>query len=226
MQVDAEAALQAIDRRDQAVHVGGVSRPHLRAHRPAVAIEENGEDHLIEIGPMVLGEPAPSKSLTARTLEIEARRVHEHDVERGQKVAPAGEQLLLQNVLHAARRKRRRRVLLVLGQFLAEPRHRAIKMMQLDPVDAVDAVVLAPAVGGAVRAATEQAVQHGQERRALQRELMPAPARQALDHALAARLLPHPLEGERRPEAPRRRHLRLAAIERVEHDRLLGKARA
>ena len=54
-----------------------------------------------------------------RTFEIEAGRVHEHDVERGQKVAPAGEQLLLQDVLHAARRKRRRGVLLVFGQLLA-----------------------------------------------------------------------------------------------------------
>ncbi len=59
--VDAEPALQPIDRRDQAADVGGVSRPHFRAHRAAVAIEEHGQDHLIEIGPMVLGEPAPSE---------------------------------------------------------------------------------------------------------------------------------------------------------------------
>ena len=98
--------------------------------------------------------------------------------------------------------------------------------MQLDPVDAVDAIILAPAVGGAVRAAAEQTVQHGQERRALQRKVMLARARQAFDHAPAAGLLPHPLEGERRTDAPGRDHSRLAALERVEHDRLLGKARA
>jgi hypothetical protein len=96
--VDAESPLQAIDRRDQASDVGGVSRPHLRAHRPAVAVEEHGQDHLVEIGPMVLGETAPSKRLAARALEIEAGRVHEHDIERGQKIAPTGEQLLLQNI--------------------------------------------------------------------------------------------------------------------------------
>jgi hypothetical protein len=105
---------------------------------------------------------------------MEARGVHEHDVERGQKVAPTGEQRLLQDVLHAARRKRRRGVLLILGKLLAEPRHGPIEMMQFQAVDAVDAIILAPAVGGAVRAAAEQAVQHGQERRALQRELMVA----------------------------------------------------
>jgi hypothetical protein len=155
-------------------------------------------------------------------LDPGARGVHEHDVERGQKVAPAGEQLLLQNVLHAARRKRRRGILLVFGKLFAEPRHRAIEMMQLEALGAVDAIIFAPAVGGAVRAAAEQAVQHGQERRALQREVMLARARLAFDHVPAARLLPHPLKGQRRPDAPGRDCRRLAAVERIEHDRLLG----
>src|SRR5208283_5331703 len=115
---------------------------------------------------------------------------------------------------------------LVFGQFLAEPRHRAVEMMQFDLVDALDAIILAPAVGGAVRAAADEAVQHSQERRALQRELVPAFARQALDHAPAARLLPHPLEGERRTDPARRNDRGLAAVERVEHDGLVGEARA
>ena len=223
--VDAKTALQAVDRRDQAFHVGGVARPHLGAHRPAVAVEQHGENHLVEVGPMVLREAAPSERLAARAFEIEAGRVHEHDVERGQEITPGGEKVLLQDVLHAARRKWRRGVLLVLGKLLAQPRHRAVEMMQLDPVDAGDAVVLAPAVGGMVRAAAHQTVQHGQERSALQRELVVAHPRQALDHAPAAGLLPHPLEGERRTDTPRRDRRRLAPVERVEHDRLLGEAR-
>jgi len=74
---------------------------------------------------MVVGEAAPSECLTARALEIEARGVHEHNVERGQKVAPADEQLFLQNVLLAARRKRRRGVLMVFGQF--SPSHAIVR---------------------------------------------------------------------------------------------------
>ena len=144
---------------------------------------------------MILGEAAPPERLTASALEIEARRVHEHDVERGQEVAPGGEQVLLQDVLHAARRKRCRAVLLVFRQFLAQPRHRAIEMMQFDPVDAVDAIILAPAIGGAVRAAADEAVQHGQKRRALQRELMVARLRQALDHG------PQPVSSHTRSKA-------------------------
>src|SRR5271166_4123078 len=174
---------------------------------------------------MVLGEAAPSERLAARAFEIKARGVHEHDVERGQKVAPTGEQILLQDVLHAARREWRRAILLVAREFLAEPRHGAIEVMQFELLDPFDAVILAPAVGGAIRAAAEQAVQHGQERRALQREVVLAPARQALDHAPAARLVPHPLEGKRRTDAPGRDRRRLAAVERVEHNRLVGEAR-
>jgi hypothetical protein len=86
--IDAKAALQTIDRRDQAGHIGGVSRPHLGAHRPAFAVEEHGQNRLVEIGPVVLGEAAPSERLAARALEIEAGRVQEHDVERGQEIAP------------------------------------------------------------------------------------------------------------------------------------------
>ena len=174
---------------------------------------------------MVLGEAALSEGLAAFALEIEARRVHEHDVEGGQQVAPTSEQLLLQHILHAARRKRRRARLLVLRRRLAEPRHGAIEMMQFETVYAVDAIILAPAVGGAVGAAAKEAMQHGEERRALQRKIVLARARQPLDHALAARLLPNPLEGQRRPDAKRRHDLGLAAIERIEHDRLVSEAR-
>src|SRR5208337_4465233 len=101
--------------------------------------------------------PAPPSVWPAGALKIEARGVHEHDVERGEQIAPTREQILLHDVLHAARRKRRRGVLPVFGKLLAEPRHRAIEMMQFEPVDPFDAIILSPAVGGAVRAAAEQA---------------------------------------------------------------------
>jgi hypothetical protein len=65
------------------------------------------------------------------------------------------EQPLLPHVLQA-RSKRRAAVLLLFRQLLAQPRHRPIKMMQVEPLNAGDGVVLAPAIGGAVGAAHEQ----------------------------------------------------------------------
>jgi hypothetical protein len=38
----------------------------LSADRPAVAIDEHGEDHLVQVRPMFLGEPATPERLAAR----------------------------------------------------------------------------------------------------------------------------------------------------------------
>src|SRR3974390_688034 len=70
--LNGKALAQSVDHGREAGKMGGVSRPHLRAHRPAVAIEQHGEDHLIEVWTMVLGEAALSQRLAALALEIEA----------------------------------------------------------------------------------------------------------------------------------------------------------
>jgi len=55
-------------------------------------------------------------------------------------------------------------ILILRRQFLAEPRHCPIELMQVEPVDAGDAVVvLAPAIRRAVGAADEQPVRHSEE---------------------------------------------------------------
>src|SRR6516225_2099253 len=68
-------------------------------------------------------------------------------------------------MLHAARGERRAAILLLLRQFLAQPGHRPIEMMQIEPLNADDGVVLASAI-----------------------------ARQLADHRAAAGLLPQPLD--------------------------------
>src|SRR5262249_16030121 len=57
---------------------GGVARPHLRAHRPPVAIEQHREDHLPQVRPMVLAVAVPAQRLPASVLEVQAGGVHEH----------------------------------------------------------------------------------------------------------------------------------------------------
>src|SRR6516225_7166113 len=66
-------------------------------------------------------------------------------------------------MLHAARGERRAAILLLLRQFLAQPGHRPIGMMQIEPLNADDGVVLASAIARAVGAAHEQPVQHREE---------------------------------------------------------------
>ena len=64
---------------------------------------------------MILGKAALSEGLSARSLEIEAGRVHEHEIERAEQIAPPREQFLLDDVLQATRREGRGAVLLIFG---------------------------------------------------------------------------------------------------------------
>ena len=91
-------------------HVGGVARPHLRAHRPAVLIHDDADHHLVEVRPVVLGMTALAECVAAAALEVQRRGVHEHHRELAQQVALARKQPLLDEVLDAARRVRAHRL--------------------------------------------------------------------------------------------------------------------
>jgi hypothetical protein len=81
-------------------------------------------------------------------------------------------------------------ILFVARQFLAQPRHRPIKVMQVEPLYAIDPVVLAPAVRRPIGPAREQAMQHGEENRAFECELVLAFSCEFFDHGAAAGLFP------------------------------------
>ena len=108
---DGEASAEPVDHRDQCRHVGGVARPHLRAHRPPIAIEQHGEDHLPQVRTMILAVAVLAQRLAAGALEVKVGGVHEHQVEPRQQIAPMREQPLLNHVLQAARCERRAAVL-------------------------------------------------------------------------------------------------------------------
>ena len=105
--LNGKALAQPIDHRNEAADIGRVPWPHFCANWSTVAIEQHGENHLIEVRPMVFGEAALSQRLATRSLEIEAGRVHEHEVELAEQIAPAREQLLFDDVLQAAWREER-----------------------------------------------------------------------------------------------------------------------
>ena len=98
--------------------------------------------------------------------------------------------------------------------------------MKAEALDALDPAILPPAVGGAIRAAQKQAVQNGEENRALQRKIMLARTGEALDDRAAARLLPQALEHQGGPDLSRRAHRRLAVGDGAHDDGLVGEARA
>ena len=186
---DGEATAQAVDHRNEGRHIGGVAGPHLRADRPAVLVDDDADDHLVQGRPVVLGMAALAERGAARALEIQGGGVHEHHRQIGEEIAPAREQPLLDEILDAARNQRpvgllRRR------QFLAEPSHGAVEVMELQPRDAVDAVVVAPLLAGAVGAGHHQPMQDGQEDGALDGKLEAAIGEQLLEDRLAPGVAP------------------------------------
>ena len=66
---DMEALAQTVDNRQQHRDVGGVARQHLGADWPPLAIDDDGQDHLLQIRPMVLRVAVSPQALAARAVE-------------------------------------------------------------------------------------------------------------------------------------------------------------
>jgi hypothetical protein len=113
---------------------------------------------------MILRVAVPAEAVAAGTGEGETRGINKHQIEPREQVAPVLEQPLFGEVLVATRRKRAGAVLLALGQRRAKPGHGAIEMVQFEPLAPGDPVILAPALGGAIRAAAHQPIQRRQIR--------------------------------------------------------------
>jgi hypothetical protein len=84
---DIEAPAQPVDDGDHGRHIGSVARPHLRAHRPPVAVEQHGQDHLLQVRPVILAVAVLTQRLPAGALKVQAGGVHEHQVEPREQVA-------------------------------------------------------------------------------------------------------------------------------------------
>src|SRR5262249_16875774 len=109
--------------------------------------------------------------------------------ETSEEIAPPLKQLLLQHVLDTAWRQSATR-LLALRQLLTKPAHGGIEMMEFEFIDTIDAIILAPMFTRPVGARHHQAMQHGQEHRAFDRELETPPRKQILHNGTAPALLP------------------------------------
>ena len=193
---DPEPATEAIDDGDQRRHVGGVARPQFAADRPPLAVEHRPDDHLVEVGPMVLAEAPLADVLAALALEVDRGGVEEDQLQAAEEVAPVAEHALLDPVLDAAGCERRLVLLLIRGQFLAEPGHGPVEVVELEVVAALDLVVGPPLVGGPVAAGVEEAMEDGEEDGPLDVELEAASLQELLDDLAAAGLLPEPLEDQ------------------------------
>ena len=133
-----EATLQACSDLVEGGDVGGVARPHLAAHRDTVPVNHHPQHHLFAIAAVVLALAVVAEGVAAVAGEEQRGGVEEHQVERAEEVAASSEQFLLDEVFDAPRRGR---IGLAFPERLAEPAHRAVQMLQLEPFGAVDGLV-------------------------------------------------------------------------------------
>src|ERR1700729_1256789 len=126
--LDGEAVAQPLDDGDQRGDVGGIAGPHLRADRPSLLIDDDADDHLVQMRPIILGVTAFTERGATLTLEIDRGGVHEHHGEIAEQRPSAGEQPLLHEILHTTCDER---AVGLIGrrQLLAEPGHGAVEMM-------------------------------------------------------------------------------------------------
>src|ERR1035441_2988254 len=97
-------------------------------------------------------------------------------------------------------------------------------MMHVEPLDAIDPVVLPPPIGRPIRSTGEQAMQHGEEDGTFERKPMLALTGELLDNGPASGLLPQPFEHEGGSDAPHVGGDCGAVVDCVDHDGLGGKA--
>src|ERR1700693_3538717 len=146
------------------------------------------------------GTRLPVSAVLPGHISVQTGRIHENEIELGEQITPPLEQAFFDDVLETARCKWGTPILFGRRQFLAEPSHRPIEMMQIETLDAIDPVILPPPISGTVRSAGEQAMQHGEEDGAFECKPVLALTRELLDDGPAPGLLPQPFERESRPD--------------------------
>src|SRR5215469_15222893 len=161
-----------------------------------------------------------AQALAAVAFERQAGGVHEHHREIGKQITTALEQPLFDHILDATRRRGRPGGLL---DGLAEPRHRAVKMMQTESLRAADVIVGHPRHAVPVGARDEQPVQGRHKHGALDGKAELARRQQAIQHLADAELLPQPREQQRTADPPGiERQAAVILIERLQQQHLVG----
>ncbi len=206
------------------VVTSAVLGPHLRADRSPFLVDDDADDDLVQVRPVILGVAALAERGAALALEIQRGGIHEHDRKIGEQRAPTGEQPLLDKILDAACNEGSA-VLIRRGQFLAKPGHGPVQVMELQAIDTRDAVVAAPLVTGAVGAGDHQPMQHGEEDGSLDGKLETAIRKQFLHDLAAPCVAPQALEQQWRADALAGERRRAARIDEGQDHRALGEAR-
>ena len=177
---DPEALAQALDHWQQLRHVGGIAGHQEGGDRPVGVIEHNAEHDLLQMPTVVFGMTVLAEAFTTGAFEPQCRGVEKRDRNgTEQRLAVAIERLFDRLRGAAARRI-----------DLAEPGHRLIGVVEIEPLGARHAHPAAPVIGMAVGTRDHQPVQHREIDRALDIEGKAPVGDEALQRVAASRFRP------------------------------------
>src|ERR1039458_2966693 len=169
-----------------------IPRPHLTTKRRAIIVEHNPDNHLVEVGAVILAKTPFPEFLSALSLEVDRGCVQEYQIERAEKVAVVGEHCLFYSILRASGRKRGC-VRLVLD-LLAQECHGPVEMVKAEVIYSLDEVVPAPLVAESIRTAHDKPVQDCEKECPLHVEPKQPSCKGSFEDLLYPQLLPKSFE--------------------------------
>ena len=78
---NSEPAAEPIDYRDERRDIGRVAGPQLTADRSPLTVEDSPDNHLLEVGSVVLAVATLTDCLSPLSLEVDGRRIEEDQLE-------------------------------------------------------------------------------------------------------------------------------------------------
>jgi hypothetical protein len=192
--LDIEALPHPFAYRHEGFDIGGVAGPHLAADRPALIVNDDTNDHLLEIWPMIFTESPFAEALAALTLKVDRSGVEKHQLKLAEQIPPHFEQVFFNQILIAPGRKIRGAGLI--RQRFSQKGHGAVKMVQLKLIGTANGVISSPAIAVPVGAGCHESMQHGEKQSPLDIELEFTTVQQSLQRLFDAGLRPQSLENQ------------------------------
>ena len=179
----AEPLPRPVDHRQQRRDVRLIPRSDLAVQRSSALAEQGAHHDLVAVWTVVLGVAVGAQLLAALALEVQARRVEEHEVKGTEQVLRLLEQPLLHRV-----------------SVLSQETHRPVQVVQLKVVGSRHRHIAQETQPLAIGARLEQAVQDGRKHRSLHVEGEPSPLHKVVEDHVQPAVGPQSAEDLLRPD--------------------------
>jgi hypothetical protein len=146
--VDTKSLSDSLGYRDQRFDISRIAWPHLATDGLAFIVDNGSDNHLIQIGPVVFAKSFFANGCAAGAFEVDGGGIEKDQIQTGEHVPLIEENRFFYQILVASGSKRRSGFL-VINDF-SQKGHCPVKMMKIQLLSAVDAVISAPPFAKAI----------------------------------------------------------------------------